>query len=140
MNGRNRLSWEETALRLAYNIADYRSEDIFIRVGACAIKKDGNSIVLGYNGSLPKQDIDWSNRDERRKRVCHAESNVLNRILPNEVSFLAVTHLPCPECLKIIGQKLIPKVIYCEELEGYPNDFTKKLAKEFNIELVQIKI
>lgn len=140
MNGRKRLSWEETAIRLAYNIANYRSEDPYIQVGACALKKDGNSIVLGYNGALPKHDIDWSNRDERRKRVIHGEANVLNRILPNEVDFLAVTHLPCPECLKIIAQKQIKKVIFSEELENYPNDLTKQLALEFHIELQQFKI
>jgi len=140
MNGRKRLSWEETCLRLAYNIAEYRSEDPYIQVGACALKKEGNDFALGYNGALPNHDIDWSDRDERRKRVIHGEANVLNRILPSEVEFLAVTHLPCPECIKIIGYKQIPKVYYCEELDNYPNDLTKQLAKEWNIELIQMNI
>lgn len=138
--GRKRLSWEETALKLAYNIADYRSQDIYVQVGACAMKKDGNNFVLGYNGLLSRCETDWSNRDERRKRIIHAEANVLNRVLPNEVEFLAVTHLPCSECIKIIGQKNIKKVIYCEELLNYNNDLTKQLAKEFKIELVKIKV
>lgn len=137
-NGRNRLSWEETCLKLAFNIADYRSEDPYIQVGACALKKDGNTIVLGYNGALPKHEIDWSNRDERRKRVIHGEANVLNRILPNEVDFLAVTHLCCPECIKTIAYKNIKKVIYSQELNGYDNDLTKQLAKEFGIELIKM--
>lgn len=140
MNGRQRLSWEETCLRLAFDIANYRSEDPYVQVGACALKKDGNSFVLGYNGALPKIEIDWSNRDERRKRVIHAESNVLNRILPNEVEMLAITHLPCPECIKIIGQKGIKKVIYAREMMTYPNDITKTLAQEFGIELIQMEI
>ena len=140
MNGRIRYSWEETALRLAFDIAKYRSEDPFVQVGGCAIKKDGNSFVLGYNGALPKIDIDWSNRDERRKRVIHAESNVLNRILPNECDILAVTHLPCSEFIKIIGQKGIKKVIYSYELDTYNNELTKQLAKEFGIKLIQIII
>jgi hypothetical protein len=37
MNGRPRLSWEETAIRLAFNIADYRSEDPYVRVGAVTV-------------------------------------------------------------------------------------------------------
>lgn len=139
-HGRARLSWEETCLRLAYDIARYRSQDPYIQVGACALKKDGNNIVLGYNGCIPKVDIDWSDRNERRKRVIHAEANVLNRILPNEVDFLAVTALPCAECIKIIAQKNIKKVIYSEELENYDNDLTKKLAKEFGIEIKRVII
>lgn len=140
MNGRTRLSWEQTCLRLAFDIAKYRSEDPYVQVGACALKKDGNNFVLGYNGALPKITIDWTNRDERRKRVIHAEANVLNRILPNEVALLALTHLPCPECMKVIGQKQIPKVIYCHEMEKYPNDLSKQLAREFNIDLQQIAL
>ena len=137
---RPRLSWEETALRLAYDIANYRSPDPYVTVGACAIKKDGNSIVLAYNGAPSGVEIDWTNRDERRKRVLHAESNLLNRILPNEVEFIAVTHLPCSECIKIIRQKNIHKVIYCEELPNYDNALTKQLAKEFGIELTQLLV
>ena len=137
---RPRLSWELTALKLAFNIAEYRSPDPYVQVGACAIKKDGNSLVLGYNGALSGCEIDWSDRNERRKRVVHGEANVLNRILPNEVDLLAVTHLPCSECIKIIGQKNIKKVIYSLELENYNNDLTKQLAKEFGIELKQIKL
>lgn len=140
MNGRPRLSWEETALRLAYNIAHYRSEDCYIQVGACAIKKEGKEFVLGYNGALPNLEIDWSNRDDRRKRVIHAEANILNRILPSEVEFLAVTHLCCPECIKIVGQKNIKKIIYGVELKNYDNGLTKQLAREFGIELIQMNI
>ena len=137
---RPRLSWEITALKLAHNIADYRSPDPYAQVGACALKKDGNSIVLGYNGTLPGIEIDWSDRDKRRPKVVHAEANILNRILPNEVEFLAITHLPCAECLKIIAQKHIKKVIYSEEMPAYNPELIKQLAKEFGIELKQIKL
>lgn len=37
--GRKRYSWEETALRLAFDIADYRSQDPYIQVGAVILKK-----------------------------------------------------------------------------------------------------
>lgn len=141
MNGRPRLSWEQTALNLAFDIAKYRSEDPFLQVGACGIKKDGNSIVLAYNGAVPKCDIDWSNRDERRKRVLHAEENLLNRVLPNEIDFMAVTHLPCPSCIRIIAQKNIKKVIYSNELPThYDSELTFKLAKEFGITLIKMEI
>ena len=75
---RERLSWEDTAINLAFQIADYRSEDPYVQVGAVAVKKD-KSIILGYNGAPSGIEIDWSNRDERRKRVLHAEANVRER-------------------------------------------------------------
>lgn len=137
--GRKRLSWEETALRLAFDIANYRSEDPFVQVGAVIIKND-NSILLGYNGPPSGIDIDWSNRDERRKRVCHGEENVLTWVKPNEVKIIAVTALPCERCIKTIAQKQIKKVIYGGLLEGYDNDLVFQLAKEFNIELVYLEI
>ncbi len=138
-NGRKRLSWEETALRLAFNIANYRSEDPYVQVGAVIIKYDG-SLLLGYNGSPSGIEIDWSNRDERRKRVLHGEENVLTWVKPGEVKILAVTALPCQTCMKTIANKRVKRVIYRDELAGYDNDFSKQLAKEFNIELIRLNI
>lgn len=137
MNGRKRLSWEETAINLAFNIAEYRSEDPYAQVGACIIKKD-NSILLGYNGAPKNMDLDWSNREERRKWVFHAESNVLNLVLPGEALFLAVTHLPCNDCMKVIKQKEISKVYYSEEISHYNPDISKKIAEVYGIKLIKI--
>ncbi len=136
--GRERLNWAQTAIKLAYNIAKYRSEDPYVQVGACIIKKD-KSMLLGYNGAPSGVDIDWSNRDSRRKRVLHAEANVLNFVKPNEVELLAVTHLPCTECLKVISQKQINKVYFSEFLDNYDSDSTIELADEFGITLTQIR-
>ncbi len=137
MNGRNRLSWEKTALNLAFDIAKYRSEDPYIQVGACVLKND-NSIILGYNGAPSGMSLDWSNRDERRKWVFHAEANVLNRILPGETKLLAVTHMPCADCLKIIKQKEIDVVYYKLELEQYDPGKVKQIANIYNIKLVKL--
>lgn len=138
-NGRKRFSWEETALRLAFDIAKYRCEDPYVQVGAVIIKNDG-SILLGYNGPPSNINIDWSNRDERRERVIHGEENVLTWIKPGEAKILAVTALPCKVCMKSIAHKKINKIIYRDELEGYDNDFSKKLAAEFGIELVKLDV
>lgn len=139
MNGRNRLSWEETAIRLAFNIADYRSEDPYVQVGAVIIKND-NSIILGYNGAPPKIEIDWSNRDTRRKRVIHAEANALDNIKYGEAKLLAVTALPCEVCMVKVAQKGVKRVYYANELEGYDNQGAKILAQEFGIELIQVTL
>lgn len=138
-NGRPRKSWEETALRLAFNIADYRSEDPYVQCGAVLIKND-NSILIGYNGPPANTEIDWSNRDERRERVIHAEENVLTWIKPGEAKLLAVTALPCKICMKTIAHKNIKTVVYRDELDGYDNEFSKKLAKEFGVELKRLSI
>lgn len=136
MNGRKRLSWEETAINLAFNIAKYRSEDPFVQVGACIIKSD-NSILLGYNGSPPNIDIDWTDRDKRRDRVIHAEENVLNEVKTGEIAILAVTALPCKSCMRIIAKKKVKRVIYRDLLPNYDNDLSFQLAKEFGIELIK---
>ena len=132
-----RLTWAATAINLAFDIAKYRSEDPYCRVGACIIKKD-KSILLGYNGAPKGMEMDWSNRDERRKWVFHAESNVLNRVLPGETELLAVTHLPCCDCLKIIKQKEIDTVYYSVIIPHYQPDQVFDMAKIFNIKLEQL--
>lgn len=136
-HARERLSWAETGICLAYEIARCRSQDPYLIVGAFAKKHDG-SVVLGYNGAPCGIDIDWSNRDERRKRVLHAESNTLNFCQPGEVEMLCVTHLPCSECIKVIAQKKIKKVYFSEFAAGYDARLTIKLAGEFGIYIRQI--
>ena len=137
-NSRNRLDWPQTALKLAYSIAESRSQDPYVQVGAAAIKFD-KSILLGYNGAPAGVEIDWSDRDHRRKRVLHAEANVLNFCKPGEVELLVCTHLPCPECLKTIAQKSIGAVYYDRVLDGYDNELSFTLAAEFGIKLNKIE-
>ena len=136
-SGRKRLSWPETAIKLAFDIAEYRSEDPYVQVGAVIVKKDG-SRFLGYNGAPSGVDIDWSDRDARRDRVLHAEANVLNFVKPDEVKMLACTHLPCKECVKVIAQKKVPHVFYSKILDGYDSSLTFKLAKEFKLNIINI--
>lgn len=138
MSGRKRLNWPQAALNLAYSIAQDRSEDPYVQVGAAAVKFD-QSILLGYNGAPAGVEIDWTNRDERRKRVLHAEANVLNFCKPKEVKLLVCTHLPCPECLKTIAQKGIGEVYYDQVLDGYDNELSFTLAREFGIDLRKIE-
>ena len=90
----SRLPWENYAIDLAL-VASRRSEDPYLKVGACILREDYSVASLGYNGAPPKIEIDWTDRDERRKRVIHAETNALRYIKPNEGYLLACTHLPC---------------------------------------------
>ena len=91
---------------------------------------------LGYNGAPAGVEIDWENRDDRRKRVIHAEVNALRYAKPGECKLIATTLLPCNECLKLISAYGIETVIFDEV---YQKDYsTLNLAKEFNIELVSV--
>ncbi|MAF24541.1 deoxycytidylate deaminase [bacterium] len=130
---KGRLSWEKYALSLA-QASSLRSEDPYVQVGACVLRKDNSIIGVGYNGAPPGIDIDWSNRDERRKRVIHAEVNALRYASPGEGYLLACTHLPCNDCLKMIASYGIKKVIFGEVYERDSSSIN--LSKEFNIELI----
>ena len=132
---KNRLSWEEYALELAW-VASRRSEDPYLKVGACVLRHDNSVASLGYNGAPMGVEIDWSDRDERRKRVVHAEINALRYIKPNEGYLLACTHLPCNDCLKSIASYGITSVVF---REVYDRDTSStELCKEFGINLQSI--
>jgi len=129
----SRPNWEEYALAMA-EVASKRSEDPYQKVGACILRKDNSVAGVGYNGAPKGIEIDWSDRDERRKRVVHAEVNAIRYSTPGECYLLASTLLPCNECLRMIASYGIKKVIF---KSIYIKDYSSlELAKEFNIELI----
>ena len=130
-----RISWEHYALELA-KVASQRSEDPYLKVGACILRKDNSVAALGYNGAPPNVEIDWADRDERRKRVIHAEINALRYIKPNECYLLACTHLPCNECLRAIASYGIGNVVFGEV---YQRDYSSlEICKDLHINLKSI--
>lgn len=131
-----RPTWEKYALMLA-KTASLRSEDPYVKVGACVLRYDKSVAALGYNGPPRGVNINWEDRDERRKRVVHAESNALAYCKPGEVWLLACSLLPCHSCVQLAGAYGIKKIVY----EGIyeQDDFGVTLAKEYGIELVQTK-
>lgn len=131
-----RISWEEYALKLA-EVAAERSEDIYLKVGSCALRHDHSCAGIGYNGPPRGINIDWSNRDERRKRIVHSEVNCLSYCKPGECSLIACTLLPCNACLTAIASYGIKKIVYRDIYDK--DDSTLKLAAEFGIELIQLK-
>jgi dCMP deaminase len=130
-----RLSWEAYALKLAQT-ASLRSEDPYVKVGACALRHNNSVAALGYNGPPSGIEIDWSNRDDRRKRVIHAEVNCLRHCQPGEIKLIAVTLNPCAECIKQIAAFGVKTVFFGEEYSRDP--FAFQLAKEFRIELIKL--
>tara|TARA_R100001163_G_scaffold22248_1_gene18832 strand:- start:1548 stop:1982 length:435 start_codon:yes stop_codon:yes gene_type:complete len=132
-----RLSWEEYALKIASSVAE-RSEDIYQKVGACALNEKNMVIAVGYNGLAPGKDVSHAflrNRNHRRPFMIHAEVNCLSLIKRGEAKMLAVTLLPCSYCATMIAAYGIEKVVYNEV---YKRDKSAiEIFNFYNIECVQ---
>lgn len=137
MNARKRPSWDEYALRLAFQAAE-RSEDPYSANGACALRHDHSVVSLGYNGPPADVEIDWSDREDRLRRIIHAENNCLGYATPGEVHTIACTMLPCNGCLTIIARYRIKRIVYQNVYER--DQTTLQLAKEFGIELIRLDL
>ena len=98
------------------NAAASRSEDPYRRVGACLMRADHTVAALGFNGAPPGVEIDWTNRDERRQWVLHAEANALRYVTPGEVKMVVTTALPCASCMLLIASYGIKEVYYRDEM------------------------
>lgn len=111
-----RISWEEYALRIA-EVASMRSEDPYKKVGASALNYNNRVIGVAYNGLAPGIDVPssfWSDREERRKYMIHAEANLLSLFERNKCKILACTLLPCSSCATLIAAHGIKRVVYKE--------------------------
>ena len=132
------LSWEEYALGLA-EAASQRSEDPFVRVGACALNHEHMVLGVGYNGLASGKDVDWElfSRDQRRPVMLHAEMNCLSLCKKGGVKILAITLLPCSHCATMIAGYGIPQVVYRDDYEE--DDGAKEIFKFYGIKLLQLK-
>lgn len=135
----NRISFIEAAMQTA-RIWSNRSEDPYKKVGVCILNKDGRVLSVGYNGLLPKFNINedfFNDRDNRRKYMIHAEINALSLVKRGDKPhLLASTLLPCSNCATNIVAYGVKSVVYSEE---YEKDSTaKEIFKFYNIELIKI--
>lgn len=136
----DRLSWEEYALELA-KAASLRSEDPFVKVGACALNHQNMVVGVGYNGLPSGASLNWENfsREERRPLMIHAEVNCLSLCTKGEVKILAVTLAPCAYCANMISAYGVEKVVYQDDYEQNDPELIKGILDFNNIELIQIK-
>jgi dCMP deaminase len=134
-----RISFEELAINIATECAK-RSEDLHKKVGCCILNKEGRVLSTGYNGLLPKVNMNesfWLDRDLRRKYVIHAEINALSRIKREEEPYiLATTLLPCSACASNIASYGIKKVIYKEDYHMDKGSFD--IFNFYKIELIKL--
>jgi len=135
----NRISFIEAAIETA-KIWSSRSEDPHKKVGVCILNKDGRVLSVGYNGLLPKFNINkdfFSDRDNRRKYMIHAEINALSLVKRgDQPHLLASTLLPCSNCATNIVAYGVKSVVYSEEYEK--DSAAKEIFKFYNIELIKI--
>jgi dCMP deaminase len=116
-----RISWNKYALNLAIE-ASKRSEDPYRKVGACALSFNNRVLGVAYNGLVSGKNVRknfWKDRNQRRRYMIHAETNLLSLFERGECRLIACTLLPCSYCARMICAWGIPEVIYKEE---YDND------------------
>ena len=130
----NGPSWAQWALGLA-EAASERSEDPYVKVGACIIGFDNSVASVGYNGVPSGISIDMSDRERRRPYMVHAEANALRYIKPGDGRLLAVTHMPCIECLKTAKAYDINEIVYSMTIDNsvYDTSAIMKMAFEFGM-------
>jgi len=132
-----RISWEQYALSIAQT-ASSRSEDRYVKVGACALNSERMVVSVGYNGLASGKDVSydfWRNRDHRRKFMIHAEVNCLSLFKKGEAEMLATTLLPCSSCATLIASYGISKVVYKDVYER--DTQALEIFDFYNIECIQ---
>lgn len=133
-----RPTWHDYALDIAAAAAR-RSEDPYMKVGACILRADNSVAGVGYNGVPPGIELEWADREQRRQYVLHAEINAFRYCTLADTigGLLAVTHLPCEQCIKTIAAYGIKTVVYANELDWntYNRDVINQVASTFGITL-----
>jgi dCMP deaminase len=134
----SRISWDKHALLLAW-AATLRSEDPYMKVGACALDYTNNVLGVAYNGLAPGKIVEpefWDDRNKRRPYMLHAEANLLARIRVNMAQTIAVTLQPCSCCAQAIAAHNVKRVVYTLKY-----DFDKTgldILKFYGVELICI--
>jgi len=99
------------------------SKDPSTKVGALVLDADGRVAGTGYNGfpqAIPDSPEKLNNRDEKYKRVIHAEMNaILFAGRSCAAGTLYATHEPCEDCAKHIIQAGIRRVVYLKTAERF---------------------
>lgn len=142
----NSRMWDLRFLELAKLVGSW-SKDPSSQVGAVVVDVDKRIISLGYNG-FPKgikDDVSiLNNRDEKYKRIIHAERNAVlfaKRDLTNTCIY-TYPFMPCTSCTGLIIQAGISRVVSVKvdekkEYARWKDDFelSRKLFKEANVKL-----
>ena len=143
--------WDVRFMQMARLVASWSSCYQENRQVGAVIVKDKRILTTGYNGA-PSGLVSCKDKGEclrkklniasgTRQEICyavHAEQNAIAQAAKQGISVegatLYCTHQPCVICAKMIINSGIKKVLY---RYGYPDDFSMKLFKEADVEVVQ---
>lgn len=146
-----RPSWDEYFLEIAQVVAK-RSTCLRRKVGAILVK-DKRILATGYNGSpqglahceetgciREKLEIPRGERHELCRGL-HAEQNAIIQAAVHGTKIsgavLYCTTFPCVLCAKMLVNAGITKIYY---LGGYPDELSKLILEEANVEIIQLKV
>lgn len=111
------LNWDEYFLQFA-SVASLKSKDPSTKVGCVLVDADNRIVSVGFNG-FPRGCSDdpklYENRDEKYRRVLHAETNAI-LFSERKAHTAYVTHRPCAQCTAMLIQSGIKRIIYTNDL------------------------
>ena len=136
MSELRKINWDEYAMSIAEVVAK-KSKDPWCKVGVVILREDHSIASVGYNGFPQGVEEDWSDREERRKYVIHAEQNALRYTQPGEGKTLVSTLLPCRDCLKTIAAYKIKRVLYKDIYHTDP--IALEIAEKMGVTVTQFK-
>lgn len=131
------------------------SKDPSTKVG-CVIVNENNGdeiIAYGFNdfpSGLKRKKERFNNREEKYRFVIHAEINaVINGLMDSETNNLFgctayVTHAPCCDCMAVMAQAGIKKVVVNKPLdtwtERFPDSYrvAREIREDCGIEYIEI--
>lgn len=151
MEGIIKNKWHKRFMEMAVMVGSWSSCYKENRQVGAVIVKHKRVLATGYNGAPSGirscKEKALCIRQERNIKsgtqlescyAVHAEQNAIVQAarmgINIEDATLYCTHQPCSGCTKMIINAGIKKVVY---KEGYPDEFSLKLFREANIELMQ---
>lgn len=112
-----RATWPDTWMSIARLLAEKRSCDSRLKVCAIVVPDDNTSILaLGYNGGPKGMYNEPVSVEPGMSAFIHAEANCLIKCpfhFPKK-KIMYVTHSPCLDCVRLIINADISRVVYGE--------------------------
>lgn len=140
------ISWDDYFMGVAI-LSAHRSKDPNSQVGACIVNEQNKIVGIGYNGfpiGCDDEELPWAREaecvnDTKYPYVCHAELNaIMNKNAADLVGCrIYVTLFPCNECVKLLLQSGIKKIIFLSD--KYHDTDSARAARKM-LEMVGVEV